>query len=190
MLAAAHLLRDMAVPENSPGSQQLVRLRDDDAAHRTLFEKAVRGFFAHTLRHTGWQVRSPHLLWSCAAQPTPPYLPTMKTDTVLDNAADARRIVVETKFSDSLVDHHGKSIVKTAHLYQLYAYLASQTGRGDALAEVAEGVLLFVKVEQREVFEGQFGIQGHRIRFLSVDLGAEPADIRQRFMRCIEPTNV
>jgi 5-methylcytosine-specific restriction enzyme subunit McrC len=110
----------------------------------------------------------------------------MKTDIVLDHHLHQRRIVVETKFTDSLVDRDGKTTVETSHLYQLYAYLASQSGRRNALYDTAEGVLLFVKVDHRDPFDGEFTVQGHRIRFLSVDLSAEPADIRKRWMQCID----
>jgi 5-methylcytosine-specific restriction enzyme subunit McrC len=112
-------------------------------------------------------------------------MPVMRTDVTLDNPASKRRVVVETKFTDALVDRDGKSTIAPAYLYQLYAYLASQTGRGDAALDAAEGVLLFVKTAERDVFDGEVTIQGHRIRFLSVDLAGSPAEIRARWKQCI-----
>ena len=194
MLDAAHLLRDMAVPESRAGHHVMPRLLENDDKYRKLFEMAVRGFFAHSLRSDGWRVSAPHLSWTTFDQECAAYLPIMETDIVLQRNANQRRIIVETKFTDSLTSRGGRAgesdsraTVRTEHLYQLYAYVASQSGRGDSTMDHAEGVLLFVKVEGREIFDEEFRIQGHRIRFLSVDLSQEPAAIRRRLLRCIDP---
>jgi len=111
----------------------------------------------------------------------------MKTDILLDHSHSLRRIVTETKFTDGLVDRDGRPTIESGYLYQLYCYLASQRGRGNPTLDNAEGVLLFVKTETRDVFDEEVTIQGHRIRFLSVDLGQRPAQIRARWMQCLAP---
>jgi 5-methylcytosine-specific restriction enzyme subunit McrC len=63
MLDTAHLLREMAIPAHDSGIRGMPRLRDDDSAHRKLFEAAVRGFFVHTLRPDGWKVGARELKW-------------------------------------------------------------------------------------------------------------------------------
>lgn len=115
-----------------------------------------------------------------------PFLPIMKTDIVLDNASSGRRVVIETKFTDGLIDRDGRTTVKSGYLYQLYSYLASQSGRGDPAHDNAEGVLLFVKTDGRDVFDAETTVQKHRIRFLSVDLSQRPAQIRARWMQCLD----
>ena len=37
----------------------------------------------------------------------------------------------------------------------------------------------------RDVFDEEVTIQGHRVPFMSVDLGERPAQIRARWMRCL-----
>lgn len=185
MLDAAQLVHDMAIPVQQAGPHEMPKLRQDAHAHRELFEKAVRGFFTHKLPHE-WTVQAPHLKWSAVEGSDVEYLPVMKTDTVLDNHTAGRRIVIETKFTDALVDHHGKTTIDSGYLYQLYAYLMSQTGCGNTTHEHADGVLLFVKVDGRDVIDRTVTIQGHRIRFLSVDLSEEPAKIRERWLRCVD----
>jgi len=186
MLDAAYLLRDMAIPIHEHGTVDLPLLREDAAVHRKLFEGAVRGFFRYTLSGQGWDVRARTLRWKPSEEPEPSFLPAMKTDITLEHPANKRRIVVETKFTDALVDRDGKTTIETSYLYQLYAYLASQSGFGDDAADTAEGVLLFVKTSNRELFTAERSIQGHRIRFLSVDLAASAADIRTRWLQCIQ----
>ena len=172
------------MPVQEYGAVDLPRLRDNAGAHRKLFEAAVRGFFRHALASKGWSVGARVLKWTSSDEPNLPFLPVMKTDITLDDPASKRRIVVETKFTDALVDRDGKTTIATGYLYQLYAYLASQSGRGDPVADGAEGVLLFVKTVDRELFTAEHLFQAHRIRFLSVDLSAPPADIRDRWLQC------
>ncbi|WP_242661274.1 5-methylcytosine restriction system specificity protein McrC [Mycobacterium mantenii] len=186
MLDAAYLLRDMAIPVHEHGTVDLPLLRGDAAAHRKLFEGAVRGFFRHTLSGQGWDVRARILRWKPSEEPEPSFIPVMKTDVTIEHPAHKRRIVVETKFTDALVDRDGKITIDTSYLYQLYAYLASQSGFGDNAADTADGVLLFVKTSNRELFTAEKVIQGHRIRFLSVDLSAAATDIRARWLQCIQ----
>jgi 5-methylcytosine-specific restriction enzyme subunit McrC len=186
MRDAAVLLRDLAIPAHEAGPFDLPELSGDARAHRKLFEAAVRGFFRYTLSSLGWEVQARILRWTPPQQSEPPFVPVMKTDVTLDHPASKRRVVIEAKFTDALVDREGKTILAPDYLYQLYAYLASQSGRGDGTLDAAEGVLLFVKTAEREVFDGEVTIQGHRIRFLSVDLTGSPADIRARWMQCIQ----
>ncbi|WP_236737406.1 5-methylcytosine restriction system specificity protein McrC [Mycolicibacterium llatzerense] len=187
MLDAAHLLRAMAVPAHQAGSIDLPVLIDDDGVHRTLFEAAVRGFFRHSLAGAGWDVQARQLRWTDKDDSAAMFMPIMKTDVTLEHPASRRRIIIETKFTDALVDRDGKTTIKTQYLYQLYAYLASQTGQGNNAHDTAEGVLLFVKTADREAFTGEVTVQQHRIRFLSVDLAASPAEIRARWLQCIAP---
>jgi 5-methylcytosine-specific restriction enzyme subunit McrC len=187
MLDAAHLLRAMAVPAHQAGAVDLPVLIDDDRVHRTLFEAAVRGFLRHTLAGAGWDVRARQQRWTAMDDGAATFLPIMRTDVTLDHQAGQRRIVVETKFTDALVDRDGKTTIKTGYLYQLYAYLASQAGRGDPVCDSADGVLLFVKTDNRSVFTGEVTVQQHRLRFLSVDLTTSPDEIRARWLQCIAP---
>ncbi|OBK87537.1 5-methylcytosine restriction system specificity protein McrC [Mycolicibacter sinensis] len=187
MLDAAHLLRRMAIPVHQTGPLNAPRLSNNAGVHRKLFEAAVRGFFRHTLRGQGWRVQSTLLRWTSPGTDTDQsFLPIMKTDITLDHEAKQRRIVIETKFTDALNDHEGKTSIKTDYLYQLYAYLASQSGRGSHRLDTAEGVLLFVKTADRDVFDGEMNVQTHRIRFMSVDLSKPPNSIRTRWMQCID----
>ena len=188
MLDAAHLLRDMAIPFHTQGAVDLPALRQDAGKHRKLFEAAVRGFFRHTLSAKEWTVGARIFQWQPGQASQPSYLPVMKTDVTLDNPSIKRRIVIETKFTDALIDRDGKTTIASGYLYQLYAYLASQAGVGDELADTAEGILLFAKTSQRdEEFTEETQIQGHRVRFMSVDLAATPAEIRARWQQCVAP---
>lgn len=194
MLDAARLLRDMAIPFHAIGTLNLPALLDDAVRHRMLFEAAVRGFFDYTLSGEGWSVGSRILHWPASPISGADYLPVMKTDVTLDHPASQRRIVIETKFTNALVtgppagDTYDKGpTVSSAYLYQLYTYLSSQTGQGNIVADQAEGILLFTQTAGSQPFTKEIEIQGHRLRFMSVDLAATPAEIRTRWLQCLTP---
>lgn len=67
----------------------------------------------------------------------------------------------------------------------MYAYLRSQAGRGDFLADHAEGVLLHpavgISLDESVVMQGQ------RIRFATVDLTLTTAMIRSSLIRICVP---
>lgn len=191
MLDAAHLLRDMAIPFHAHGAVDLPALLDDAGKHRKLFEWAVRGFFRYALSGKGWSVGPRILHWPSSALSKTGYLPVMKTDVTLENLTAQRRIVIETKFTDALVlgPDYGKKepTLSSGYLYQLYTYLASQSHQGDPVADQAEGILLFVQTSGSQPFTEETEIQGHRMQFMSVDLGATPAEIRTRWLQCLTP---
>ena len=100
-----------------------------------------------------------------------------------------RRIVLDTKFTNALKPRpHGGLGFDSAHIYQLYAYLRSQSGIEDAMADGAEGVLLYPAVD--EVMEEVVTIQGHRLRFVTVDLSAPSATLREALLDIVRRPQV
>ena len=112
-------------------------------------------------------------------------LPTMRTDIVLNNVAAIRRIVIDTKFTSIVTTGwHREETLRSAYVYQIYAYLRSQAGRGDPFANSADGLLLHPSIGA-DVDETVV-IQGHAIRFATVDLTAPTSSIRSRLLALCE----
>jgi 5-methylcytosine-specific restriction enzyme subunit McrC len=182
MVKVAELALDLVLPSEIAGDSRSTRLERDEILLRKIFEKAVAGFYRYEIHgRDGWTVSSQKALaWDVTDQSAglSAWLPGMNADVVLQKAG-ARRIVIETKFADSLTTNaYGKGVFKNSHLYQLYAYLQTQTGRGEVTADGAEGILLYPVVD-RSIDEWAV-IQGHRMRLATVDLGGSTEDIRQR----------
>lgn len=190
MLASAELAFDLALPTEEVGHSDFTQaLRDRSAsAMGTLFERAVCGFYEIEFRPSdGWRVsRGRRLRWPTddSTSGIASILPIMITDIVVDQALGQRRIVIDTKFANILNLGRYRETVKSERIYQLFAYLRSQEGRGDALWDGAEGLLIHPTVG-REVDEAAT-IQGHRIRFATVDLMAPTMEIRKRLRSLIE----
>ena len=113
----------------------------------------------------------------------------MKTDIVLDHGDSQRRIVIDTKFAPVLTSGwYREETLRSGYLYQIYAYLRSQAGRGSLVEDRAEGLLLHPSVGEH-VDEAAV-IQGHFIRFATVDLAASSTEIRQRLLAFLKPNPV
>jgi 5-methylcytosine-specific restriction enzyme subunit McrC len=184
MVAAAKLAFELTLPSEASGVNVLT-LPDREATWvRRLFERAVGGFYDVVLGPQGWRVRCGGTLGWQISQKTAgidSIFPSMRTDVVLDHPLTGRRIVIDTKFTSIVTSGwYREETIRNGHVYQIYAYLHSQVGRGDELADFASGLLLHPAIGQ--VIDETVVIQGHSIRFATVDLEATPAEIRARLL--------
>ena len=181
MLALARLAFDLALPTDEAGATPLTKPDRDEHWVRRLFEKAVAGFYAVELIPIGWRVHAGDVLhWPVteASDGIKAILPTMRTDIILD-APEGRRIVIDTKFTGIVSKGwYREQSLKSAHLYQIYAYLRSQERADDPTSawNSATGILLHPTIDKE--FDEAVTIQGHAVRFITVDLSETPQEIR------------
>jgi len=189
MVSAAKLAFDLTLPTETAGTNVL-SLPDREATWvRRLFERAVGGFYDVVLRPQEWRVHAGKTLGWQIEQKTAgidKILPAMRTDIVLDHIPTQRRIVIDTKFTSIVTKGwYREESLRSGYMYQIYAYLRSQVGLGDPLADHASGLLLHPAIG--EMVDETVVIQGHGIRFATVDLTASTADIRSQLLRLCEP---
>lgn len=178
---AARLLLHMSIPAEDHGRTSNRSPQREAAEVRRLYEAAVRGFYRAALP-SEWTVAAgesqQHWPLADASDGLRGVLPIMKTDILLQSAT--RRIIVETKFADALKpNQYGDVKLSRNHIFQLYAYVQSQHDTSH-LARSTEGVLLYPVVGQH--LDESALIQGHRYRFLTVDLSASAQVIRTTLM--------
>jgi 5-methylcytosine-specific restriction enzyme subunit McrC len=183
MVTLARIVFDLVLPTEEAGDQALTALNRDEVLVRKLFEKAVGNFYATQLdRASGWQVRQGRwLYWTLgeASAGISTVLPNMKTDIILENASVGRRIVIDTKFASIFArTEYREAVLKSGYLYQMYAYLRSQECANDPLSAGAEGILLHPAIDT-DVDE-MVTIQGHRFRFVTVNLAGSSDQILAR----------
>ena len=185
MVAAAKLAFELAIPTETAGPKKMPLSDRDEHWVRKLFERAVGGFFQAVLPPTEWHVRTGGTLaWptSASTDGISRILPGMRTDLVLDDKVGQRRIVIDTKFNAIVTNGwYREESLRSGYLYQMYAYLRSQEGSGDGYSDDAEGLLLHPAVGT--TFDESVVIQGHKIRFMTVDLTASASDIRAELLR-------
>ena len=189
MMAAARLALDLALPTEAAGSNVLPLPDRQEVWVRRLFERAVGGFYDVSLSPHGWRVRCGcTLVWPIERKTSgiDAIMPNMRTDVILDHEESGRRILIDTKFTSIVTSGwHREQTLRSGYLYQIYAYLRSQVGHGDLLADHAEGLLLHPAIG--ESVDEAIVIQGQQIRFATVDLSASATDIRSQLSRLCEP---
>ena len=192
MLAAAELAFSLKLPAEDDGQKRLPTPSRDERWARMLFEAAVGGFYDTVLSPHGWQVRTGSKLNWQIESPTAgvePLLPGMTTDIILERPADegtlaASRLVIDTKFTSMVgTGRYGNPTLRSGYIYQIYAYLRSQERRCEPLTLTSYGMLLHPSVG--EEFDEAVTIQGHRIRFATVDLSADSLSIRNRLLSLV-----
>ena len=187
MIAAAQLAFDLALPTEETGPRSLFMPDREESWVRRLFEKAVAGFYDVVLSGSGWRVHpGKRLRWPVERETDgiENLLPSMQTDIVLDHVDKGRRIVVDTKFTSITTKaQYREETLRSGYLYQMYAYLRSQEDNGDPLAVDAAGLLLHPALG--EMVDGSVVIQGHEIRFATVDLGAAAGKIRKQLLQVV-----
>ena len=193
MVIAAMLAFNLALPTEEEGERLLGRPDREISWVRCLYEKAIAGFYEVVLSPDGWHVEAGKSLNWLVDEQTPgisAILPRMRTDVVLENRTDNRRIIVDTKFKSLLTKGwYREETIRSADLYQIYAYIRSQESEADPLSRHAAGLLLHPSIG--EMIDESAVIQRHAIRFATVDLAAEARDIRKQLRRVVEfPTDL
>ena len=188
MVAAAKLAFELTLPTEASGANVLT-LPDREATWvRRLFERAIGGFYDVVLSPQGWQVKCGGMLrWQISQKTTgiDSILPAMRTDVVLDHLITGRRIVIDTKFTSIVTNGwYREETLRSGYVYQIYAYLRSQVGRDDPLADHASGLLLHPAIGS--AIDETVVIQGHSVRFATVNLAASPGEIRTQLLKLCE----
>lgn len=186
MLAAARLALDLHIPTEDVGTHPLPVAYREEIWARKLFELAVAGFYGVTLSPKGWDVDPGTVIkWQLKGE-TPglsSLMPVMKRDIVLERGN--RRIVIDTKFTSIVTTgQYGNETFKSGNIYQLYAYLRSQENATDPPSQDSLGVLLYPSLGVD--YDESATIQGHRIRFATVNLAAETLTIRKQLLRIVD----
>ena len=187
MLAAADLAFSLALPTEFMGQHNLALPDKGIVWLRKLFERGVAGFYKVTLDTAEWKVKSgKQFKWQISAETAGAgsILPHMKTDIIIDQKSSGERLVIDTKFNAITTSGwYRDETLRSGYIYQMYAYLRSQERDSDPMSLSTTGMLLHPSVES-EVDES-VTIQGHPIRFCTVNLDQEATKIREQLLALV-----
>ena len=164
-ISICSMIHRLEMPTESTGDHALVALLRDEIAFHKLFERFVRNFCRYHFH--GYEVKAENLEWPTEGKCK--FMPIMQTDISLTRKSDKRRMVIDAKYYSSLFasGRHDTDKFRSGHIYQIYAYLRSQEGKGDGFRN-ASGMLLYPTVEQ-DIYE-TVKMQGHSISIATVNL--------------------
>ncbi|MEW5821278.1 MAG: 5-methylcytosine-specific restriction endonuclease system specificity protein McrC [Cyanobacteriota bacterium] len=187
MISAAKLAFNLALPTEERGKEFLFAPNREEQWVRRLFEKAIGGFYNVTLSPQGWKIltgKQQNWLIDAKTERISELLPMMRTDITLENEMQNIRIIIDTKFTSIIKPGWFRNeTFESKYLYQIYAYLRSQEGNGDPLSDHAIGMLLHPSID--ETINEEVLIQGHMIRFVTVDLSQEAKSIREQLLQIL-----
>ena len=110
-------------------------------------------------------------------------LPSMTTDIELRR--EQMHIVIDTKFNSILTKGwYRENSLRSGYIYQMYTYLRSQENSDKPYSLNSIGILLHPCIEQP--LNEHVTIQGHQIRFVTIDLAQPAINIKEGLLNIIE----
>ncbi|MGK0472315.1 MAG: 5-methylcytosine-specific restriction enzyme subunit McrC [Candidatus Azotimanducaceae bacterium] len=187
MVAAADLAFSLSLPTQFSGQHTLPTPAKDDHWLRKLFEKGIAGFYSVALDNSKWRVQANRQFnWQVTDETAgiKMILPSMEADIIVSEKCSGERLVIDTKFNSVTTEgYYRKETLRSGYLYQMYAYLRSQEDRNDSNTLNVRGMLLH-PTTHNEVNES-VTIQGHPIRFCTVNLGNVAPKIREQLLQLV-----
>jgi 5-methylcytosine-specific restriction enzyme subunit McrC len=183
ILSLCRLIHEAAVIDVENGRLRFRDFAQDDTAMASLFERFLLNFYKREL--AGFKVRSEGLPWAnTVGSPADlELLPRMRTDVSLESAN--KKIIIDAKYySETAQTHFGKESVRSAHLYQLFAYLRN-VAAGGGVDAAAEGILLYPQVDR--TLDLRFTVHGHPVRIATVNLATDWRMIHDFLLRLVLP---
>lgn len=128
-----------------------------------LFENFILNFYKKEFND--FKAYNPHINWDL--DPNfgnfgQKFLPKMRTDIVLEN--ESKQLIIDTKFYKEIFSKNfGKNILKSANIYQIYAYVKNSDFKGEI-----SGILLYASLG--EDIDYEYIIGGNKIFIKTIDL--------------------
>jgi 5-methylcytosine-specific restriction enzyme subunit McrC len=106
----------------------------------------------------------------------------MQTDVSL--RSPKRTVLIDTKYyAQTLHTHRDKERLRSAHLYQLFAYLKNMERHSEPDGR-AEGILLYPTVKEEVRFSAM--IQGHKMTARTIDLAKPWKEIHRGLLSVLD----
>jgi len=182
MLTICYLVLQRQMPTETAGLEDLVGLDRDAMTLWRLFERFVANFYR--LHLTGWEVSAQAKL-SWPADGPSDYVPAMNPDVLLEHKMSGTIVVLDTKFTAKslVVGQWDKPTFNRDHLFQIYAYLRTQEHISAKYRE-STGILLYPTTKHK--LSETIVVQGHRIRWETIDLAQPWEEIEQNLLEVIQ----
>ncbi len=166
----SQLVRHLALPTQKAGTVLVPDVWRDERNMARLFEQFVRNFYDFHLRGIA-TVSAKALRWQLTAEDevSAQHLPKMQTDVVVAYNDHKRVVLLECKFYPQALgnEHHGKRKVRSAHLYQLFAYQQHLKQRFPG--REVRSVLLYPVGDETVLLRYQLGAEPVRVYTLNLN---------------------
>lgn len=188
MVSAARFAHDMVIPNEVDRKYIVGKPGRNERWLRTLFEKAVAGFYRVAATPSGWEVSPGKWLnWQIdnKSSRVDELLPKMKTDIHLVHPERNQTIIIDTKFTSILKPgQYRDATFRSGYIYQIYTYIHSQkNGKASGEADFT-GILLHPSIGDH--IDESVTIQGDQFRFVTIDLSENASAFRKKLVSLLE----
>ncbi|MCO5251854.1 MAG: 5-methylcytosine-specific restriction endonuclease system specificity protein McrC [Candidatus Kapabacteria bacterium] len=183
VMNVCQIVYENTFPSEEQGHFKFSDFTRDENKMNQLFESFIRNFYKIEQRKYK-TVKKETIKWQFdnTDNENNKYLPQMETDITLEN--DQEKIIIDAKFyRETMSIRYGKEIIKSANLYQLFAYLLNQQNEESKTLN-ATGILLYPKITND--YNLNFQYLGHKILIRTVNLHSDWRDISSRLKEIIE----
>ncbi|PKL84730.1 MAG: 5-methylcytosine-specific restriction endonuclease system specificity protein McrC [Ignavibacteriae bacterium HGW-Ignavibacteriae-1] len=183
VMNVCQIIYENTLPSEEQGHFKFSDFTRDENKMNQLFESFIRNFYKIEQRKYK-TVKKETIKWQFdnTDNDSNKYLPQMETDITLEN--DQEKIIIDAKFyRETMSIRYDKERIKSANLYQLFAYLLNQQNEESKTIN-ATGILLYPKITQD--YDLNFQYLGHKILIKTVDLNSDWRKISSRLIEIIE----
>ena len=178
-LKICELIVNSLAPEAGGSRYRFKDIAADEQRMGLIFQSFILNFYKR--ERPDYRVKSDRLSWNftTASGQGSHLLPTMNTDVSLYSREKV--ILIECKWTREPLQHfRGSPSFRSAHLYQLYAYLRNHPSSS---RQRVSGILLYPQVD--EELRADYSIENHELSVRTLDLSADWHHIRTALQELI-----
>ena len=169
LLNICYLVLNGLLQTTEDGSYKLLSFSDEHMER--LYEKFILEYYKQ--HHPELNPKPAQVKWNLTETPDDKmiqFLPAMQTDITLQK--DNKTLIIDAKYyGKSMIENHDKSTLRSAHLYQIFAYVKNMDKENTGNVS---GLLLYAKTEEEVFPDGEpFVIGGNSIGARTLDLNQE-----------------
>lgn len=170
LLNICYLLNKDMLQTTEDGSYKLLAFSDEHM--EKLFEKFILEYYKH--HHPDLKPSAQQIEWNLTEKPDDTmiqFLPKMKSDIMLTK--NEKTLIIDAKYySKTMSQHFDKETLRSAHLYQIYAYVKNMDKENTGNVS---GLLLYAKTQDEVFPDGKPFVIGNN------SIGAKTLDLNQDF---------
>lgn len=176
LLNICYLLNKDMLQTTEDGSYKLLAFSDEQM--EKLFEKFILEYYKH--HHPDLKPSAQQIEWNLTEKPDDTmiqFLPKMKSDIMLTK--NEKTLIIDAKYySKTMSQHFDKETLRSAHLYQIYAYVKNMDKENTGNVS---GLLLYAKTNDEVFPDGKpFVIGNNSIGAKTLDLNNEFSEIKSQ----------
>lgn len=174
------------LPEEAGLGGRFTDIQRDEERMSRVFEDFLRNFYFY--EQVEFTVGREDMRWRVDASPggDPSLMPIMRTDVTL--RSEDCTIVMDAKYyADPFARSVGVPKFRSAHLYQLFAYMKHAADRGGA-AHPVKGVLVYASPANQTLH--RYRLDGHEIAIAAIDLSQPWPEIHKILLELLDSLTV